>query len=321
MVSTFTTARNLEKPAAGDQIGTWGTASINPDLDVIDAGMGQRTTIDGSAGSVVLSAAQFRCAQITINSTLLASITLTFPTSFTGPYTMYHAAAGSSTFTITLTTTAAGGEAICCKPGELFDIFNNGTNIRFRNLGHVGTRWSYIGSSVPNWVSGCTVPPYLNEDGTTFSSATYPQLAALIGTTLPDSRGRANATLNQGTGRLTSSQAGVDGNTNFAAGGTQTTTLSSVNIPNYALPVTESAHGHPTFMSQSGNADDPTGGLRVDSQNTSLQPAFTGTANATIGQQIGGNTTGLTVNSGGSGTAFSNAQPTVIVGLTLVRAA
>ena len=69
MVSTFTTARNLEKPAAGDQVGTWGTASINPDLDVIDAGMGQTATISGAAGNVVLASGQFRCAAITFSLT------------------------------------------------------------------------------------------------------------------------------------------------------------------------------------------------------------------------------------------------------------
>jgi hypothetical protein len=307
MVSTFTTARNLEKPAAGDQVGTWGTASINPDLDVIDAGMGQRVTIDGSAGSVVLAAAQFRCAQITINSTLLASITLTFPTSFTGGYTMYHAATGSSAFTITLATTAAGGEAICCKPGELFDIFNNGTNIRFRNLGHIGSYWDYAGSSVPNWVSGCTVPPYLNCDGTVFSSATYPQLTAITGTTLPDLRGRMRAYLNQGTGRLTSSQGGVDGNTNYASGGSQTTTLSSVNIPNYALPVTDPGHFHPNQAN---------GTLARGGSDTCPDSTLGGTTFNSCSA-----TTGISVNSGGSGTPFSNVPPAVVGGITMIRAA
>src|ERR1700704_6233791 len=128
MVSTFTTARNLEKPAAGDQVGPGGTASINPDLDVIDAGMGQTATISGAAGNVVLASGQFRCAQITFNSTLVGSISATFPTSFTGPYTIYNACSGSSTFIITMGTTVFGGEVICAPPGELIDVFNDGTN-------------------------------------------------------------------------------------------------------------------------------------------------------------------------------------------------
>jgi hypothetical protein len=46
---------------------------------------------------------------------------------------------------------------------------------------------STIGSSVPSWISECTVPPYLVCDGTAFSSAIYPSLAAIIGP-LPDAR-------------------------------------------------------------------------------------------------------------------------------------
>lgn len=305
MVSTFTTARNLEKPAAGDQIGTWGTASVNPNMDVIDAGMGQTATLSAAAGSAVLAAAQYRCSQITFNSTLLASITITFPTSFTGPYTIYHGATGSSAFTITLATTVAGGQAICCKPGEPFDIFNDGTNIRFRGLGHIGSLWEYVGSSVPNWVSGCTVPPYLNCDGTAFSSATYPQLAALIGTTLPDPRGRVRATLNQGTGRLTSS-AGVDGNTNFASGGVQTI-LSSAHIP--PVPITDPGHTHGLsnanlITSSAATINQTTGGAMWGVQTITVNSAFTG------------------ISAGSSNsTTFTNVQPTVAIGITMVRAA
>jgi len=45
MASTFTTARNLEKPAAGDQVGTWGTATVNPNMNVIDLGLAGAFTL------------------------------------------------------------------------------------------------------------------------------------------------------------------------------------------------------------------------------------------------------------------------------------
>jgi len=113
-------------------------------------------------------------------------------------------------------------------------VFNDGNNFKFLGLGRVGTYWDYAGSSVPAWVSGCTTPPYLNCDGTTFSSATYPQLTVILGgTTLPDSKGRARFTLNQGSGRITSS-GGIDGNTAYASGGVQTNTLSATNLPSLA---------------------------------------------------------------------------------------
>ncbi len=322
MASTFTTARNLEKPGSGDFVGTW-DAPVNANYDVVDAGMGQTATISGAAGSVVLSAAQFRSAQITFNSTLLASITVTFPTSFTGPYVAYNACTGSSAFTITLATTAVGGQAIAVKPGEPCDVWNDGTNLRYRNLGHIGSYWDYAGSSVPNWVSGCTIPPYVACDGTAISSVTHPLLYNIVGATTPDLRGRSRAYLNQGTGRLTSSQGGVDGNTNFASGGAQVTTLSSQHIPPVPVTVNETAHGHPVRTDISGSDNTNTfGGFALESANTTTFGAYTGAPSNTAGEQIGGNTTGITVTAGStSPTAFSLLPPIAVGGITMIRAA
>jgi hypothetical protein len=310
MVSTYTTALDLEKPARGDQVGTWDTP-VNGNMDVIDAAFGQTATISGAAGSVVLAAAQFRADQITFNSTLLASITITFPTSFTKPYMVQNQCTGSSAFTITLTTTAAGGQAIVCPPWEIFDCVNDGTNLKFRNFGRVGTYWDYAGSSVPSWVSGCTVPPYLNCDGTTFASSIYPALALILGsTTLPDSKGRFRATLNQGTARITSgtSTGGVDGNTAYASGGSQTTTLSSQNMP--PIPITDPGHTH--TLNNGTLVYRQTGALSLQGGGS----AAVNTNTLTIASAATGISAGST-----SPTNFSALPPVYIGGITLIRAA
>ena len=36
---------------------------------------------------------------------------------------------------------------------------------------------------MPNWVTACTIPPYLVKDGATYSTATFPALAQLLGST------------------------------------------------------------------------------------------------------------------------------------------
>lgn len=308
MVSTFTTARNLEKPAAGDQIGTWGTASINPDLDVIDAGMGQTATISGAAGNVVLASAQFRCSQIVINSTLVGSISITFPSTFTGPYTVYNACTGSSAFIITMTTTAAGGEVIAAPPGELIDVFNDGTNLRYRNLERVGTIIPTMYSSLPAWIDACTKKPYFNCDGSVFSSATYPVLAVVLaGNTLPDARGSYLATLNQGTARITtgSSTGGVDGDTRGARGGTQTTTLSSQNIP--PVPIVDPGHLH--RMTAANNL---TGGGAANCAQSNFSPLSFMDSCAAF--------TGITAGNA-SPTNFPNLPPTTVTGITMIRSA
>lgn len=305
MVSTFTTARGLEKPAAGDQVGTWGTATVNPNMDVVDASLAQSGTVSVTAGNVALTATQCRNARIVLSSTLTGSITVTFLTSINGPYTILNSATGSSAFTITLNTTAAGGRAIGCPPG-MFDIWNDGANIDFRNADRIGTYVDHAGSSVPNWNSACTVPPLLNCDGSAFSSATYPYLQLYLGgTTLPDLRGRYRAYLNQGTGRLTSSQGGVDGNTTSASGGSQATLISSAHLPSTALNEPSSGHTHafsPTIVLTNGGTFLAGGGIDREAPAV-ISPALTG---ITFGTS--------------SPTAFPLLPPTAIGGITMIRA-
>src|SRR6185436_12170591 len=235
MVSTFTPNIQLEEPARGDYVGTWDTP-VNANMTLIDLVVGGATTIALNNSPVVLASAQFQCKTITFNSTLTGSVVITFPTSFTKSYEIRNVCTGSSAFVVTLQTTAASAQVVCAPPGETVEIMNLGGNILFKNLDRNGAYWDYAGSSVPAWVSGCSVPPYLNCIGTTFSSATYPQLATILGsTTLPDQRGRSRYALNQGTGRMTSSNAGIDGNTIFAAGGNDGVMLSSAEIPTLSV--------------------------------------------------------------------------------------
>jgi len=299
----YTTTKNLAQVANSSYVGTWdGPTNLN--WGIVDAALGQSVTIGLNNSPVVLSAAQYQCAQVTFNSTLTGSVAITFPSTFTGPYIIYNACTGSSLYIVTLQTTVAGGQAIACPPGELFDAFNDGTNLKYRNFGRVGTYWDYAGSSVPAWIAGCTVPPYLNCDGTTFSSATYPTLANLIGTTLPDSRGRFRATLNQTTTRLVSTSGSLDGNTLLAGGG-GATTLSSQNIP--PVSITDPGHTHTTTMNDGSPA-----------QTNKWQGGGSGADYGPYTTQSG--VTGITAGST-SPTSFVPVPPAYVGGLTLIRAA
>ena len=301
MVSTFTPNVGIEEPARGDYVGTWDTP-VNANMTLLDLILGGRTTINGAAGSVVLSAAQFQCKTITINSTLIASITLTFPTSFTKSYEIYNACTGSSNFVVTLLTTVTGGQAVCPPPGEICEVVNDGTNIRFKNLGRVGEYWDYAGSSVPNWVTFCTVPPYLNCDGSTFSSATYPQLAVALGsTTLPDSRSRMRIPLAQGATRVTSAVSGVPSGTFLGSGGDQ-----NAQAHSHVININDSGHTH-TYTKPGATGNTGGGG------------AF---GNAPVADVTGSATTGITATSNNTFTGTSANMPPVLVhGITMVRAA
>ncbi len=303
MASTFTPNVQIEEPARGDDSGTWDTP-VNGNMTLLDLLVGGITTISGAAGSVVLSAAQFQCKTITVNSTLTASITLTFPTSFKKSYEIQNAATGSSQFIITLTTTATGGQAICVPPGGTSECFTDGTNVKFKNLPYVGSFWDFAGSSVPAWVSGCTVPPWVNCDGSAVSSGTYPALFGLM-TTLPDARGRARAALNQGTGRMTSANGGVDGNTNSAGGGADSVTLTTNQIPAHSHGVTDPGHSHVFALNNYiSNGNFVIGGISASD--------FTFTTNAAA--------TGISIQNSGGGLLHTNMQPTYVGGITMIRA-
>lgn len=316
MASQFSPNLSIEEPASGDYPGAW-AAPVNSNMNTIDAALGTIQSISLAAGSVTLSTAQTRSAALIFSGALPSNVTVTIPSLSSAPattisgrfFTVENQCSNSSAFIVTLKSTVAGQQVICIPPYEVTDVLLEGTNssqagsVKFRNLGRVGSFWDYAGSSVPAWNDGCTVPPYLNCDGTTFSSATYPALATILGgTTLPDSKGRVRATLNQGTSRLLSSNGGVNGNTNLSAGGVDATTLSSLNIP--PVPVTDPTHTHTigTFS------------------NANLTVGVTPVLTTGSGSISGAATTGITAGST-SPTSFTNMPPAYVGGITLIRAA
>lgn len=234
--------------------------------------------------------------------TLSAAVTVTLPRA---GFWIVENLCTVSTYYVALAS-AAPGNVICAPPGEATHVYCDGTDVRYIDLGRVGSYLDLGTATVPAWITNCTVKPYLNCDGTTFSAITYPALNALLGgNTLPDLRGRVRAALNQGTGRISAS--GVNGDTFLAAGGADTETILKANLPSYNLTVTDPGHTHtispfnqPTQVG-SGPAIGwyATGGGSVTTSN---------------------NTTGVTVSTGGSGTALETLPPVQIAGLTLIRA-
>jgi hypothetical protein len=299
MVSTFTANIQLEEPARGDQVNAWTTA-INNIMTCLDLAHGGILTLSATALPVTLSAVQFKNKTLTFNSTLTANVTVTFPSSFTKSYEVQNLCSGTSAFTITLATTVAGGQVICAPPGETVGFINNGSNLTYKALHRVGDYWDHAGAAVPNWVSGCTVPPYISCDGSTFSAATYPALAVqLAGTTLPDSRGRCRWTLNQATGRITAGISGVDGNTRFAGGGNE-------SMQSHTHSVSDPSHNHAHNFNQNN------GGAIVGSNNATGVPTAAGVINAAV--------TGISLTNTGGGAA-QNMMPAYIGGITMIRAA
>lgn len=304
MVSTFTPNIQIEEPARGDDTGSWDTP-VNNNSTLLDLVAGGIATIGLNNSNVILSAAQYRSRMITFNSTLTASVTITFPTSFIKDTKIKHICTGSSAFTITLQTTAAGGQVIAVPPGQVVDVYNDGTNLTFLNFGGpIGSYWDYAGSSVPNWVSGCSPQqPYLQCNSTTFSATTYPVLAIVLGsTTTPDARGRVRAALDQGAARLTS----VITDTVGSAGGDQ-----NLQSHSHANTLNDLGHTHNYNATNSGIV--ATAGVSGGGP-----PNYFNTGAQTSGSN---NSTPMSITNASAGSGGgANVQPTYRGGLTLIRA-
>jgi len=206
-------------------------------------------------------------------------------------------------------------------------------------MGKLGEYWDYAASVIPTWISSAisTLPPYLNCNGTSFSSAIYPQLANLLGTTtLPDSRGRVRIALNQTTNRVTV----INGDVIFTGGGDQNL-HAHTHTGSGTTAAENQNHAHTGSGTTTGDSVDHT-----HSYNTFTGPtvggggAFGAVASATGATTSGVSqfhthdysfTTGVenaththfysfvtsTTGSGGS----QNIQPSFVGGITMIRAA
>ena len=211
----------------------------------------------------------------------------------------------SGPFLVQLFTPGGGGKTIAIPQAEALDVYTDGIDFKFRNLGRIGSYMDLATYAVPGWILACTVPPYLVCDGSTFNATTYPALNAMLGgNTLPDLRGRLRATLDQGTGNITIAGSGVDGTTLLSIGGLQNQAILRANLPNYNLPLNDPGHFHTTSPILSGGPNFGAGAYGASGM------SFTSTE-----------VTRITVQLGGSSTPLPIMPPVTITGITLIRAA
>lgn len=300
-----TSNRGYATDAHGGGVNTWDTP-LNDVFNQIDQNFGAVSNVALSNIDVTLSAPQYVCGTIRFSGVLTGNVVITFP-AVSGWWVVENACTGS--FYVQMKCGAAN--RICAPPGESIDILTDGTGMRYRNLGHVGSYLDLGATAVPSWIANCTVPPYLLCDGTTFSGGTYPALAAILGgTTLPDGRGRGRIALNGGTGRVTTAGSGVNGDALLASGGAQTVTLAENQMPTHTHTVIDNGHDHGIKYSVGGS-----GG-------TVSPPAVTGIND---GLPVPGSSdtsvTGITLGNAGSSVAHNNMQPAYVGGITLIRAA
>lgn len=175
----------------------------------------------------------------------------------------------------------------------------------------IGGGMIYFGATVPN-------ASFAFPNGAAISRATYATLFALIGTThgsgdgsttfnLPDLTGRVPAMKEAVATRLTTAVGGVDGATLGAAGGSQSSTLVSANLPPQTPAGTLSSitSTTPDFMSNANHAVAAVG-------NPGTPIGFGFTTNPTIGAVSSTGTFTGTAFAGQISTPVRTVQPTMI---------
>lgn len=127
MVSSYTTNKNIEKPANGDYNNTWSTP-VNSDWDIIDRAFGGTTTLNAVAasGTVALTTTQYQAPIIAITGALTANINYQLPAGVGGFWFIFNNTSGS--FSI-LFSSAGGGSTVTLAQGRTTAVICDGTNV------------------------------------------------------------------------------------------------------------------------------------------------------------------------------------------------
>jgi microcystin-dependent protein len=330
MTEPTTVNIGLVIPNTGDLVGTWGTAAINPDMSALDGYFGGVQTISVSNAPVVLtSPAGFTPSSgggpvQSQNAVIKFTGTMSAPVQVTLPVPGYYICENLTTGAFVLSFRAIGsGQVIAVDQGEVQHLYNDGTNVKFVNLGRIGHEEMWDGLiAMPAWVTACTVPPYVLADGSIYNFSTYPYLGARFqgnfggnGITtfgVPDRRGRMGIPyVGTGTG-ITSAGSGINGQTLGAAADNQSVTLTSNQIPAHNHGVTDPGHTH-TFVPSTGNAPNTSAPFLIGGTNGVT--TFSGT------NPIQSATTGISTQNTGGGLLHTNVQPSIVTGICVIRAA
>ena len=219
--------------------------------------------------------------------------------------------------------------------GMCQQVYNDGSNVKFVNLGATGQMEFWTGyTSMPGWITNCTVAPYLLCDGSTFAFSTYPALGARYGgnfggngvttAATPDMRGRVPLAYD-GTGtRITAAVSGINGQTLGAAADNQGITLTAGQIPSITSStggaVTVAAIGGATGIPIAPSAGNISTGLANGVGGSFAAPASTsGSWGAVNSLSTSGAVGSSSTNTGGQ--VHSNVQPAQVAGIWVVRAA
>jgi hypothetical protein len=148
MASSYTTNKNIEKPANGDYNNTW-SVPVNNDWDIIDRAFGGTTSLNavGASGTLTLTTSQYQAPIIAITGTLTANVNYQLPSGIGGFWYIFNNTSGA--FSI-LFSSAGGGSTVTLPQGYTVAVISDGTNIGLGTTNAALTNASYVN---PSWIT------------------------------------------------------------------------------------------------------------------------------------------------------------------------
>lgn len=339
MVNPQTVNVGIIVPLTGADVDLWGEVDVNPNMIAIDGLIGGVQTIALTNTPVTLTSpagflatptpgpTQSQNRVLRFTGALSANVTITLP--LPGVYVIDNLTTGNFVLSFRGNTVT---EVVAVDQGERQTIYNDGANVRFVDLGgRIGQTEMWAGlSAMPAWVGACTKRPYLLCDGAIYNFSDFPYLGARLGSSfggngittfgVPDHRGRLSLPYDGTGARITSAVCGINGQTLGAAADNQGITLTAPQIPtitssNNNVSVTVSTNSGVFLPGITGGwsnvavASGGASGIQFNGfQSVQNITNLTGTVNVTV-----------TSNNTGGG-AHSNVQPSIVTGISVIRA-
>jgi len=310
MPSSFTTNKNLEKPAYNSYVDDWNTP-VNADMDDIDTAFGGTSLLNATAlsGVISLSISEYRPPVIVVSGVLTNNVNFQLPSGKGGTWTFYNSTTGA--FSVTFSSAGGGTSVVIAQTASVI-VACDGINVAVANTYAAGS------TTAVQYNSGGVLTGTTNfvHDGTNVG----------IGITPPGSKLDVKGTL-----RLSGSTSGYVGLAPAAAAGSTT----------YLLPAADGSAGQ--FLSTNGSAtlswsstsagvsnfsagstgftpSSPTSGAVTLAGTLNVANGGTGQTSYTNGQILIGNTSGNTLSkttlTAGSGVTISNGTGTITISAT-----
>lgn len=312
----------LAVPTRGSNVGVWDTP-VNGDFSSLDGHLGGVQSISLTNVNVTLSKptgtatpgagpTQAENAVIKLTGTLTGNVILTFP--LPGEYIVRNNCTVGAFY---VQARALGtGNMVGVPDGRPVKLWNDGTDVDFCDQPEVGSALDlHINTTtLPAWMTACSVLPYLVKNGAVHTASLYPVLASRLGSTyggngsttfgVPDENARFRLPVDTSgvSGRVTAAISGINGTTFGSAGGSQ-----SLQAHTHTATVNDPGHLHATLYNTNGFTLGGPGAMTIIGSG----PGSGNSNSATTGITVANATTG-------SG-ASSNMPPAIVSFLPLIK--